>query len=526
MEKKLPRLLDILSAGSEIGFTFLDAGYTRTHATHSLVEESAHRMASSIQALPGDTIAMMLSNNAGIVSALWGTWLAGKNLASLPLPARAQRPEDYLSLVSEILSDIHAEVLVVDESLAALCSALEGIRVITPDQLDKKASAEIVQPNDDPHFIQFSSGSTSRPKGVVLTHSAIVESIVAMLSVVKIEERSVTVSWLPWSHDMGLIGMLLLPWVSTGLAALGHSASPGPFSHITTMDPTCFVRDPSSWLSEIARWQNVGTAAPNFALDRTCRHLARHPFAESAEALKFAIIGSELVRPHSLLAFQEALAPNGLQTNALAPAYGMAEMTLGIALTPQYQQWRSVSHLGRDYVSLGAPLSGIDLAIVDSPRSRAVDPSGRIGEILVSGPGAAARYADGTAIDLPLLTGDVGFLDGGELFVTARVDDVVLVAGSNIFAPPVEAALAQVDGVHAGSICLVQDDASYAIVVEPSRDTDSSSLVEAINATAVKSTGARPSRVVVLAPGQFPKTSSGKLRRPVLTALLAAGELG
>jgi len=291
---------------------------------------------------------------------------------------------------------------------------------------------------------------------------------------------------------------------------------PGP---LTLIPPEVFLARPAIWLRAISRQRATISVAPNFAYG-LCVRRVRDPEMEGVDlsSWRFALNGAEPVAPAVLRRFSERFAPNGFDGRALMPVYGLSEASLAVAFTPTGRGPRTWVAGGRELASAGAPLPGIDIEV-------------RGGRIFVRGPSVMQGYFGNpaatreTLIDGWLDTGDLGFVDGGELFVSGRAKDLVILRGVNHAPQEFEDALDGLDGVRPGCTAAVgvptAEGEELVLLVE----TDGAADAEWIRGRVIERTGIRPSEVHLLAPGTLPRTSSGKLRRSEALRQLLAGEL-
>jgi acyl-CoA synthetase (AMP-forming)/AMP-acid ligase II len=489
---------------------------------------------------PGGTVAAILQASPYCVAALVGAWRAGLTVVSLPLRSRMQDAHVYATLIGQLVRSSRAAMLLADPAAAASLPA-PGVPVV-PYQ-DCAAGRRPFVGSGTGRFVQFSSGTTARPKGVVLSLSALGANVSALLAVLT-HDSPVICSWLPLSHDMGLVGTLLTGWAMGGTRYAGRA-------EIIMMRPEVFLLSPSEWLRACGEFGATATAAPTFAL----RTAARRPPAPGTDlsALRILVVGAEAVDAASLRRFAAATSAAGFDPRGICPAYGLAEVGVAATLVPPDQHWRSTTvdvtalagdswepaPAGAEFVGLGTPLPGTEIRIAAGP--------GRPGEILLRsgslldgylGDGTAGNEdgypGDGTAgnTDGWLRTGDIGYLGQDDLYVLGRRDDVIIVRGVNLYAASMEAALREALG-SARSLTVVPWHAGYAVVTErgpaaagtgtgPSTGPD---LGQLARAALTRSFGMAPNRVVVVPPGTLPRTPSGKIQRSAVRQRLAAGQL-
>lgn len=471
--------------------------------------------------------AVLLTNSNACVAFLLGAIQSGMKIVSLPLPSRGANTEWYLSLILAICKEAQVDTVVVDASLKAELPVLDSIRFIGYDETLSTIGTGSLEP-DEFVLVQFTSGSTSDPKGVLLPGSQIAANIEAILDRVRPEKGDVACSWLPLSHDMGLIGMLL-----SGLAGTSDRWAKG--GHIVLLRPESFLRNPRSWLEACSEFRATITASPNFALDLAVRRAL--PSSLDLRWLRTCIVGGEPVRQMTLEKFALALEPLRFNEVAICPAYGLAEAALAVTMSSPRVRWSEGTSNASPFeadesinienpissVSVGKPLKGYEVRIDGLP--------GAVGRISVRGPSVSKQYMDGSAItdkDTQWYeTSDVGFVRDGELHVGGRIDDVFLVRGRKLFATDIEAAVAPVAGVRSGrSVALMMPGNRLALISEvKSEDVDLQTLAAAMRIAVVKQCGVSLGMVGFVDAGCLPMTSSGKFRRDHTVKELVAGTL-
>ncbi|MFF9473366.1 fatty acyl-AMP ligase [Streptomyces roseolus] len=392
--------------------------------------------------------------------------------------------------------------------------------------------------------LQYTSGSTGSPKGVVVTHGALAHNVRSMLTGFDLGSGARLGGWLPMYHDMGLFGLLSPALFGGGTAVL--------------MSGGAFLRRPSQWLTLIDRFGLVFSAAPDFAYDYCVRRVK----PEETDRLdlsrwRWAANGSEPIRAETLRAFTKEFAPAGLPPNATTPCYGLAEATLLVTLSAGELRTRRVDveelenhrfveaaagRPSREVVSCGRP-PALEIRVVDPATGKPVR-GDRVGEIRVRGASAASGYwqkpeasaetfvmdADGTG---PWLrTGDLGALYEGELYVTGRIKELLIVHGRNIYPHDIEHELRarHPELGTTGAAFFLPTETGEAVVVahevNPSvRPEHGPALVTALRATLAREFGLAPAGVVLVRRGRIPRTSSGKVQRRLTARLFSAGEL-
>jgi fatty-acyl-CoA synthase len=471
---------------------------------------------------PGAAVAALLEATPHCVAALVGAWRAGCTLVSLPLRSRTQDPGQYGAMIRQLIGAAGATMVLADPRSAAVLGGQQVPVVAYPECL-----ADGPAPADRPggRFIQFSSGTTARPKGISLSLSALGANVAALLDAVA-HESPVIYSWLPLSHDMGLVGVLLTGWAMGGARYAGSS-------DITLARPESFLLAPSSWMRACGDLRATATAAPAFAL----RMAARRPLPAGTDlsSLRVLVTGAEPVEPAALRRFTEQAHPARLDPRAICPAYGLAEVGVAATLVPAGALWSSVtvdtealadgrwepSPAGTEFAGAGTPLSGTEIRIAGEP--------GRPGEILVRSRSVMDGYLNdgaGTFADGWLRTGDIGYVDG-DLYVLGRRDDVIIVRGANLYPAFMEAALSDALDGRLRLPTVVPWQGSYAVVAEGGRPTGGTGtdVGHSVRAILARTFGVAPARIAVVRAGTLPRTPSGKVQRHAVRQRMTAGQL-
>jgi fatty-acyl-CoA synthase len=470
----------------------------------------------------GTRVAAVLTNTFDVGCTVFGTWLAGGTLISLPTPRRGQEPLDYLAQLQRIFSSSGSHLLLIEQRfLDLLGGASIGMPVESFEALATDGTLDATPPGeDDVAFVQYSSGSTREPTGCMLTMGAISEQERMILERLGVDEDTVGVSWLPFSHDMGLFGSLLLAWVSGMRGTLGS--------------PERFLRQPGTWFEDCADVGAHLTMGPSFGLALATRRARTRP-PQGRIPLKALILGGERIEWETLLEADEVLGPHGVGLGTLLPAYGLAEAALAVTMKRRdgsSPRMRTVdlqalydgelvpAQEGADgslaLVSCGPPVDGASVR---------VDGEGPVGRICVRSPSLTAGYLDDEALtrsaiaDGELVTNDIGFLHDGELHVIGRTDDVISVGGRNVHARDAELSIERCDGVRRGCAALLElpeaSGARLLLAIEPHGELPGGGVPLAREAAdaAYRAVGLRVEECVFLAPGSMPKTPSGKIQR-------------
>lgn len=471
---------------------------------------------------PGGAVAAVLQASPHCVAALVGAWRAGLTLVSLPLRSRTQDTQLYGALIRRLIRSSGATMLLADPGTAASLPN-PGVPVVPyPDCL---AGGPPAAAAGEGRFVQFSSGTTARPKGIVLSLRALGANVSALLGTAT-HDDPVVCSWLPLSHDMGLIGALLTGWAMGGTRYADRA-------EIILLRPEVFLARPSEWLRTCGEFRATATAAPTFALRMAARR-APAPGTDLA-ALRILVVGAEPVDAASLRLFAVATAEAGFDPRGICPAYGLAEVGVAATLLPAGEHWRSTmvdtaaladgrwepSLSGTELVGLGAPLPCTEIQIAED--------QGQPGEILLRSDSMLDGYlgdeTGGPAAGW-LRTGDIGYMDGN-LYVLGRRDDVIVVRGANLYATSMEAVLREALTGGARSPTVVPWNAGYAVVAEQGRIAVGAAgdMGLAVREALTENFGVAPSRVVIVPPGTLPRTPSGKIQRSAVRQRLAAGQL-
>lgn len=481
---------------------------------------------------PGDRVGIMAQTTPESVLTFLGCWAMGAVAVPLPLPMRAVDPRSFMEQSRRRLEKVGAEVLALPGEFLPLVEEMgEGFRLLAMEELQVKGDApESPTAKEDIALVQFTSGSTSEPRGVILTHGNILANAAAIAGKLAVSNRDTVVSWMPLYHDMGLIGFLI--------TALSASCT------LVLMSPQRFVADPSRWLRAVSDYRATITGGPNFAFALSARVL-RSGRAEGLDlsSLRLALNGAEPIDPAVLDDFVAAGAPYGLRPEVPYPVYGLAEATLAVTFPEPGSRYR-VDYVSRcaiedecmalpcepgsadarGLVSLGTPLSGLEVRINRDDGSPAGERE--VGEVCVRGASLMQGYwgdAAATAETLRggwLHTGDLGYLADGQLHLVGRIKDMVIIGGRNLFPEDVERCAERVEGVRKGNAVAFGITTSRGrerlVLVGETRLSCPHAAREAAQAVSsvVRETIGVPVREVVLVPaGTLPKTSSGKKRR-------------
>ncbi|GAB3148496.1 fatty acyl-AMP ligase [Amycolatopsis stemonae] len=494
-------------------------------------------------ARPGERAAVLAGQSADYVVAFLGAIRAG--LVAVPLFAPGLPGHE--GRLTAVLADCAPRVaLTTTGAFDAVRAFAPGVPVVAVDAVAPAAAREWPSPDPDaPAYLQYTSGSTRSPAGVVLTHCNVLANARQACAAYGAETRTTsTVSWLPLFHDMGLILGIGAP-MAGGLASV-------------LMDPLAFLERPSRWLRALSASPGAISAAPNFAYAYCASRVseAEKSYLELSRVVSL-INGSEPVLPATIARFQDAFAECGLRPEVHRSSYGLAEATVLVSVTDAGKPARQVT-FDRDRLAAGVAVpapSGTTLVSCGRPagqRVRIADPAtgepavpGEVGEIRVSGPNVGRGYwgRDSTGtFGLPpldpdtgegwLATGDLGVLFDGELFVTGRLKDLVVVDGRNHYPQDIEQTAEAHPDVRphsAAAFAIALPDGEAAVVFlerAKNSDADIAAIAGAVRAAVSAGHGLGLHDVVVLAPGSVPRTSSGKISRARCRESYLDGRLG
>jgi 1-acyl-sn-glycerol-3-phosphate acyltransferase len=500
----------------------------------------------------GDTVALMLPTGVDFLRSFQGILLARAVPVPIYPPVRLDRIEEYAARQSAILADAGVRALVTVTRARAIAALLRpGVpsleHVVTPRELEGDGGpwpAPDGEPGD-PAFIQYTSGSTGDPKGVLLTHANLLANIRAIGAALRVQPSDVGASWLPLYHDMGLIGSWLFCM---------HEGIP-----ISIQSPLSFLSRPERWLWAIHTHRATLSAAPNFAYELCVRKVPDSVLdGLDLSSWRCALNGAEPVSPDTLERFARRFERCGFRREALLPVYGLAENSVAmsfpppgrgprvdsVARAPFERDGRAEAAAAGDasalrFVSVGSAVPEHEIRLVDDAGHDV--PERSVGRLVFRGPSMTQGYyrkPEATAaIQLPggwLDSGDLAYTADGELYIAGRRKDLIIKAGRNLVPQEIEEAAASVDGIRKGCVVAfgVADEAhgteSLVVVAETrvvegvERDWLASALTERV----AGALGLPPDRVALVPPGSIPKTSSGKVRRAATRDLYLRRELG
>ena len=513
----------------------------------SRLHEDARAMAAALQARgvgPGSHVALLGPTTRPFVTAIQATWLAGATVVVLPLPMRLASIEDFVAQTRRLIVHADARIVVIDAQLSEFLDPQPGDPPIvqldelrgTPDSYDR--------PADDPDalaILQFTSGATADPKGVMVPHRCMTANLDAAVEAAAFDpDVDRAVSWLPLYHDMGLIGLLGAPML--------HGFD------LVLASPQDFLAAPARWMEWISEFGGTATAGPNFAYALAARALRRLDRLDLSR-WRLALNGAEPIDPNAVEAFLAAGARHGLDQSAAFCVFGMAEATLAVAFpTPgsgmqvdmidqrvlETDRYAAPVDGGgtdgnvRRLPRLGRPVPGLEMRVCDPATGQAMHDR-EVGEVELRGSSITPGYYDhpeATAASRRgdwFRTGDLGYVVDGELVVCGRIKDVIIVGGRNVFPEDVERAAESVAGVRAGNVIAFGTEGrrgrEAVVVVAETKHDEIAPIRAAVAARVTDAVGVPPEDIVLVRPGTLPKTSSGKPQRSLCRRRYLGDEL-
>ncbi len=517
------------------------------------LREAALEVAAALQQhglQAGQSVALMLPTGMDYFRSFFGVLYAGGVPVPIYPPARLSQLDDHMRRQAGILDNAQCRFLItVPEArhLARVLGAqLEHLRnVLVAEELH--TSAAYVRPpisGNDTAFLQYTSGSTGNPKGVILSHANLLANIRVDGEAIEASSRDVFVSWLPLYHDMGLIGA----W----LGSLYFGAQ------LVIMSPLTFLARPARWLQAIHRYGGTLSAAPNFAYQLCLARIEERELdGLDLSRWRIAMNGAEAVSPDTIEAFTKRFQAVGFAPEAMFPVYGLAENSVGLAFPNMHQPPR-IERIRREpfsqeglavpadmdesaalrFVGCGHALNQHEIRIVDTDGHEL--PERQQGEIQFRGPSSTSGYFRNPQATKGLFdgdwlkTGDLAYMAEGELFITGRIKDVIIRGGRNIYPHELEEMVGALDGIRKGRVAVFASidqthQTEQLVILAESREQDPAkrqTLQQRINEIATELTQAPADDILLAPPGTVLKTSSGKIRRAACRAMYEQGQIG
>lgn len=522
--------------------------------TYEELWQGARKVAAGLQQRglqSGEAVAIMLPTGKDYFFSFYAIVMAGAIPVPIYPPVRRSQLEDHLRRHSGILNNCVASMLISMPEVKLITQLLKSqvgsLRdVFTVDELASE-TAQFLAPaisESDIAFLQYTSGSTGNPKGVVLTHANLLANIRVMGETVEADPDDVFISWLPLYHDMGLIGACM--------GSLYYAIV------LVVMSPLSFLMRPQRWLWAIHQYRGTLTASPNFGYELCLKRITDTDIQGlDLSSMRLAFNGAELVSPDTIERFTTRFQPVGFRAEAMLPVYGLAESAVGLAFPPLARKPRidcvqreafsetinalpaeSAGENALCFVGSGHPLDGHEIRIVD-PDGREL-PERQEGYLQFRGPSATSGYyrnpeaTQKLIVDGWLNSGDLAYMAEGEVFITGRSKDLIIRAGRNIYPHEVEEAIGNIPGVRKGCVAAfgttdIHSGSEQLVILAETRETESaktSILKKEIMTIASDLLGLPPDVIVLAPPHTVLKTSSGKIRRSACKDLYERGGLG
>ncbi|HVS04374.1 MAG TPA: AMP-binding protein, partial [Thermoanaerobaculia bacterium] len=534
---------------------FLTGEGEEEELTYGALAARSRAVASALRARGlgrGQTVGLMLPSGLDYFASFFGILRAGGVPVPQYPPARPSQLEDHLRRQAGILANARARLLITVDAVKPLARLLQArapelAGVVTPADLagDQEAAEPPPVAGSDTVFLQYTSGSTGDPKGVILTHDNLLANLRSIGEVLELGGEDVVVSWLPLYHDMGLIG-----------AWMGSLYFGVP---LVLMSPLAFLARPVRWLEAIDRHRGTISAAPDFAYSLCVDKVSDDQLAGlDLSRWRLALNGAEPVSPTTVERFAERFAGAGFDGAAMMPVYGLAENSLAVTFPPPGRGPR-IDRVRRQalqredradpaasdetavirFVSSGQPIPHHQVQVVDEHGAEL--PERRQGRVRFRGPSATSGYFRNPAATHRLVredgwldSEDLGYLADGELFLTGRAKDLIIRAGRNLYPQELEEAVGELPGVRKGGVAVfatagAEEGGERMVVVAESESRTGEAAEELRGEVAGLCSdlvGSAPDEVLLVPPRSVPKTSSGKIRRSTARELYLQGRLG
>lgn len=539
-------------------FCYLADGETEEQPlSYQAFDEQAQAVAAELQArqLQGERVLLLFPQGLEYLISLFGCFYAG----AIAVPAYPPRSNHNLLRLLAIMDSCEARHILADQDgishIQRLKQDFSGYELLAYEDLVAAGSTWDERPisGEATAYLQYTSGSTGTPKGVIVTHANMMANIEGLKETYYPYSANRMVSWIPMYHDMGLLSMM--------------TAFTIPKSTCYFMSPVHFVQKPARWLQAMSRYRANYSVGPNFAYDLCCEKVSEADMEGlDLSALKSITTGSEQVRLSTLRNFYQKFSAYGFDFMAFCPGYGLAEATLGVSVLSANEQVQIVPKTGDQqpiyldeqdldidepdqyWVSNGHIVRGADVKIVDA-KTQMPMPESQEGEIWVHHPGFVSKgywgqpeaskaafynYLPGDTERRYLRTGDLGFLLNGEVFVTGRLKDMIIIRGRNYYPQDIELAVTQAHPALSLNACAafaVDSGQREALVIVQEvsrtawREAVPEAVIEAIRQTLAEAFEIQAARIFLIRPISLPKTSSGKIQRYAARQQMLDGQL-
>jgi acyl-CoA synthetase (AMP-forming)/AMP-acid ligase II len=499
---------------------------------------------------PGTRVLLLLESGLSFIEAFFGCMFAGLVPIPVDLP-RVKRPVNRLDFI--VHHSLALAFITSNQELPRIAGLIEAIPSLADlrchriDMLQEKTAGHrsLCPAPNSVAFIQYTSGSTNTPKGVIVTHENLFRNQQQIQSAFGHDEHTIFAGWLPMFHDMGLVGNILQPLF------LGVEC--------TLMPPSAFVQRPSRWLRMISKYRATTSGGPNFAFDHCVDRIAEADVESfDLSTWRVAFNGAEPVRERTISNFARKFRSSGFSITSFLPCYGLAEATLFVSGKSRYSEAAPTTlRVSKNELEQGAivPTDGTDVAqsilltasgppaddqivVLVDPKTARPCPSGHIGEIWIAGPNIAAEYFNGTEIEsLPtgkldtesatfFKTGDLGALWNDELFVVGRIKNLIIIRGRNIHAEDIEQVISHSHDLFQPNRCAAfaientdgfgNSEERLVVIQEiarrPRSPEDVQGAIAHARALIVSHADVAPHEIMIVRPGTIPTTSSGKIR--------------
>lgn len=540
-----------LKSVQDVGIRFVDEKGKIARLSYADLISESQRFASALRmkTKPGEPVILVMTEPRTAITAILGCMIGHCPPVPIYPPQNLKSVPAFQNFVKHVAGRSRATLVIADPQVYPFLQSTDAgssVREVGKTAAFQGSTNELEisdQPDSPIAFLQFTSGSTSTPKGVMVVHEGLQANLEMIRNASRIDRNSCVVTWLPVYHDMGLIGTVL-------------NAITLP-CELVVLQPLAFLKHPRKWLELITEFKGTHTAAPNFAYGLCTRRISEVGGLDLSSMTTF-ICGAEPVLPKTMEDFVEHFKPAGLQPGSIVPAYGLAEATLAVTFNPHMRglatdevdfqkltddrlavRSRGGSETGPHapstirVPSCGLPLTGLEVRIANDGEALG---ERMVGEIQVRGPSVTPGYIgdeevtrESRTADGWLKTGDLGYMVIGELYPCGRIKDVIIIRGRNYHAHDLESLTSEVPGVRIGnvvafSVSLARGE-GLVIVAETRNEARSNEIERRIRSHLAERIGITADEVAVVPASTLPKTSSGKLKRAETKSLYESGNL-